>query len=144
MKLRRAPDDVRLDLTPMIDVVFLLLTFFLYAVILMVRADTLDVALPSLGSGVAAEARDAITLAIRVDGAIAIDGEIVEKDSVIERLRTLRDARPEAKLLLAVDENGRTGDMVGVTDMLIGAGFTNFSLLATPAGSGEPPADPAP
>ena len=40
MRALRRPDfDARIEIMPLIDVVFLLLTFFIYAMVLMIRAE---------------------------------------------------------------------------------------------------------
>ena len=63
-RVRRMGDDARVELTPMIDVVFLLLTFFVFSIVLMIRADVLDVQLPELTAGENAERVTPITIAI--------------------------------------------------------------------------------
>ena len=45
--LRRSEHETRVEMMPLIDVVFLLLTFFIYAMVLMVRAEVLPVPLES-------------------------------------------------------------------------------------------------
>ena len=44
---RRQPIEPRLELTPLIDVVFLLLTFFVFAMVLSARLEVTDVRLPA-------------------------------------------------------------------------------------------------
>lgn len=135
MKLRRsnASGDVRLELTPLIDVVFLLLTFFIFSMILLIRADLLDVRLPTLGSAQTANPGPGITVAIRADGSIAVDGEPVEDSAMIEAIRSKRESNPEARLLLAVDSASPAGSLLGVADRLVAAGLGEFSLLAMPS-----------
>ena len=48
---RNPPPTVTAELTPLIDVVFLLLTFFILAAVLMVRVDVLGIRLPTLAAG---------------------------------------------------------------------------------------------
>ena len=45
-KLRTSLHEPRLEMTPLLDVVFLLLTFFAFSMLVMVRADVVDVDLP--------------------------------------------------------------------------------------------------
>jgi biopolymer transport protein ExbD len=132
MKMRRQQSELRLELTPLIDVIFLLLTFFIFAMILMIRADVLDVSLPTLGSAGTSQPGVAITVAVTADGSVAVDGQPVPIEELVETLKASREKSPDARLLLAVDQTGRTGDMLAVTDALIGAGITDFSVLATP------------
>ncbi len=140
-RVRRSSAGVRLELTPLIDVVFLLLTFFVFSVVLMVRADTLDVSLPELSSGRAADGARAITIAIDKDGAIFVEGEEVGLEAVADRVREIRgEIGEDARLLLAVDEGGRAGDLLGLANELSAEGLGEFSVLGRPgeaAGAGE-------
>ncbi len=39
LRIRRPQHEARVEIMPLIDVIFLLLTFFIYAMVLMVRAE---------------------------------------------------------------------------------------------------------
>lgn len=128
-------------MTPLIDVVFLLLTFFVFASMLMVRARVLDVRLPTLRAGERAPAGDAITVAVRADGSVAVQGETLTLEEIPGRVRTLREAAPDARLLVAADEGGETGDFLALVDALTAAGLGEFQLVGSGA-RGEAPQPP--
>lgn len=121
--------DVHVELTPMIDVVFLLLTFFVFSIVLMVRADVLDVNLPELASGRAAERAVPITIAIRKSGDVFVNSELVLIEGVIERVQGLRAELGEGPLVLAVDTRAQAGIMITLADKLTGAGLGEFSII---------------
>lgn len=132
-RVRRSSAGVRLELTPLIDVVFLLLTFFVFSVVLMVRADVLDVRLPELSAGRSAEGARTITVTIDDQGRVFVEGEAVGRGGVGERVRALRAERGEdSPILLAVDESGRAGDLIRLADELSAAGLGEFSVLGRP------------
>ena len=144
MRLRRsASGDAKLELTPLIDVVFLLLTYFIFSMILMTRADVLDVRLPTLGAAGQIDPGVAITVALTSDGSLAVNGDAVDLAGVAARITELREAEPDARVLLAVDVNGTAGDMLRVTDALLAAGISDFSVLAQPGGAESQPRTPA-
>jgi len=128
-RVRRMSDDPRVELTPMIDVVFLLLTFFVFSIVLMVRADVLNVRLPDLSSGQNAERVTPITIAITESGDLVINREPVTIDEVIDRVNALKELEPEAPLLLAVDTRSESGVMIEIIDLLVGAGLSDFSFI---------------
>lgn len=131
---------MRLELTPLIDVVFLLLTFFVFSLVLMVRADVLDVKLPELGAGRTAERVPAITIVIDEEGALFVEGEPAELDEIGDRVRAIRDERGEAApLLLAVDAQGRSGDLIELADTLNAEGIGEFSVIGRPTSDGDTP-----
>lgn len=126
----------------MIDVVFLLLTFFIFSIALMVRADVLGVSLPDLTSGRAAERVDPITVTLRADGSLRLMGEAVERERLVDSIRSLRESRPDAPVLLAADVDAGAGSLIELADALVGAGITQFSVVGRPA-SAEPRGVPA-
>lgn len=132
-RVRRLGDDPHVELTPMIDVVFLLLTFFVFSIVLMVRADVLDVRLPELKSGQNAERVTPITIAITDTGALLINRESVVMGSVVDRVKLLRDAQPQAPILLAVDTRSPAGVMIELADTLTGASLGEFSIIGREA-----------
>ncbi|MEZ6317804.1 MAG: biopolymer transporter ExbD [Phycisphaerales bacterium] len=136
-RVRRSVPEVRLDLTPLIDVVFLLLTFFLFSMVLMVRADVLDVKLPEIGSGRPGERASAITVSIDKDGSVFVNGDPFTVDEVAAEVQRLRAESAEAPVLIAVDEGGRAGRLIELADVLRGAGITEFSVIGRPSPARE-------
>lgn len=128
-RVRRLDTATRIELTPMIDVVFLLLTFFVFAMVLMVRADVLNVTLPELTSGSQTERTEPITVALLADGSFALMGEPVEPDAFIEAVKALRTERPDAPVLLAADVGADAGALIELADRLVGAGISQFSVM---------------
>lgn len=116
-------------MTPLIDVVFLLLTFFLFSVVLMVRARVLDVALPPVGAALPGVETRAVTIALRADGDLFLEGEAVAMDDLAPRLRQLKAEEPSLKILIAADEGGRSGSLLGLIDTLMNAGITDFGII---------------
>ena len=116
-------------MTPLIDVVFLLLTFFIFSLVLMVRAETLNVDLPTLRGGSTADSRESITIAITPDGIAAVEGEPAEPIDIPVLVAELLERRPAARLLIAVDDQAPAGAVLRVVDALAEAGITDFALL---------------
>lgn len=128
-RVRRMGDDARVELTPMIDVVFLLLTFFVFSIVLMVRADVLDVQLPELDAGQSAERITPITIAVREDGTLALNRESADMSTLIDQLTQIREDYPEAPLLIAADTRSTSGVLIELVDTLVGAGEADFSIV---------------
>lgn len=129
LHLRRHSPEPRLEMTPLIDVVFLLLTFFIMALVLMVRAELLNVRLPTITAGTPARPEEAVTVAIDVEGRVFVDGEPTMVAEVVERVRDRREARPDARLLIAVDEGGRNESLLGLLNELARSGLTDFAIV---------------
>ena len=138
-RARRTNQEVRVEITPMIDVVFLLLTFFIFSIVLMVRADVLDVNLPELSTGKSAESVVPITVAIEEDGSLILNREPVEANEIIGMLNELRANAPETPIVLAVDTGSDAGVLIELVDRLTVAGIDSFSIIGKRASPEQAP-----
>lgn len=132
--LRRTEHETRVEMMPLIDVVFLLLTFFIYAMVLMVRAEVLPVPLESYASGVAAEPRSSISITIAVDGNIYVGQTIVSLQDVADVVRLKLEDNPEAAIYLVVEDGEAMVDrgplLTGTWDQLRSQGLEIFLVGA--------------
>ena len=102
--LRRTEHDTRVEIMPLIDVVFLLLTFFIYAMVLMVRAEVLPVPFESYLSGETATTKPAVSITIAVDGNIYVGTSVVTLDELVESVRGKLSDKPESVLYLVMED----------------------------------------
>lgn len=128
-------------MTPLMDVMFLLLTFFIFAFAVMVRLKVTDVRLPPAGKGADAPRGQTITLTLRATGEIRVQDRTLPLDEVSAEIHRLRAAQGEGALLIAVDEAAPAGDLMLLVDALRDGGFTDLRFLRalTPR-----PAEPQP
>jgi biopolymer transport protein ExbD len=124
-------------MTPLLDVVFLLLTFFIFALVLMVRAEVLDISLPALSSGDPARPGSAITITLDAAGVVHVNGQETSRDDLVDRVRTLQEQIGQelgepARLFVAADERGRSGDLINLIDTLAHSGLGDFSVVGRP------------
>lgn len=145
-RVRSNLDEPRLEVMPLVDVIFLLLTFFVFAMVLMVRADALDVALPRLGAGEPVERGELITIAIRDDGSVFVNGDAVPIETVGEETaRRIAERPPESagvRVVIAADERGATRELLRVLDALAGAGVGDVAIMGRPAEGPDPATAP--
>lgn len=144
IRFRRSSPEVRFEMTPLIDVVFLLLTFFIFALVLMVRANVLDVALPEVGSGPAAGGTT-VTIAINKANLLFVDGEPIESAALVETVRAKMAERPGARLVIAADRASASGVLIGLADLLSREGLGAIDIIGVePAGVGAGAGEPEP
>lgn len=129
-------------MTPLIDVVFLLLTFFVFSMALLVRAEVLDLRLPAVTGGAAP--RDVVTVAIDREGQLFVDGQATTLADVAVQAEGRLEERAGAALVVAVDETVDSGALVEVMMALQAAGLSDFGIIGRPEGASEPDAPPAP
>ena len=102
MKLRksRQPKRGRIEIIPMIDVMFFLLVTFMLASLSMQSLHSLPVNLPR-GQAAPMQAKTAITLTVTADSQIFLDKTPVTLGSLTETLKPM--LRPDSKIILAAD-----------------------------------------
>ncbi|MEM8710167.1 MAG: biopolymer transporter ExbD, partial [Planctomycetota bacterium] len=101
---------------PMIDVVFLLLIFFMVATTFSEAEKQMDLDLPSAESGevAAPESKDIEVYVLR-DGRIQIEGEVVNQDRMIEIFSRAARENPETPVTIRGD---RVAQLQVVTDVM--------------------------
>jgi biopolymer transport protein ExbD len=137
-RARRAISEPRLELTPLLDVMFLLLTFFIFAFVLMVRLEVTDIRLPVARAGQGVERAPSLTVSVRADGSLALENQPTTLDTVAQSIDAVRQNAPTTQLFIAVDERAPAGVVFLLMDQLRASGHTDLRFLRTPAATSEP------
>ena len=119
-----------LNLTSLIDVLFLLLIFFMLTSTFR-RTGELELELPDSSTSAPAEAgqqRRPTEIALRADGQVLIDGAPVRQEQLVEVLRQRKSDDPEAKVVLNAEAAARHADVVQLIDIVRSLGFAGLSL----------------
>lgn len=103
---RRSEFAPRLELLPLIDVVFLLLTFFIYAMITLFQAQVLDVDLTPVAAGETASRSPNHTITISLDGQLYFDARRMTRPEVEEQLARIGRMSPQPIVYLATQAPG--------------------------------------
>lgn len=112
MKLRRSrqPRRGRIEIIPMIDVMFFLLATFMLASLSMQQLDAVQVNLPQ-GTAAPMEAKAPVTLTVTPDGKLFLDQTAVTLDSLAPTLKTMLDTA-DPKVIVAADDAAPNGVIV--------------------------------
>ncbi|MFZ0484870.1 MAG: biopolymer transporter ExbD [Desulfobacterales bacterium] len=120
---------VRIEMLPLIDIVFLLLVFFIYAMLSMAVHRGLPVLLPS---SVSAKIDKELILSITVksDGTLYVDKEQVSLNDLASFLKTKSASEKEVGILLFADRSLSYQNLFQVLDQIKMAGIHRISLQA--------------
>ncbi|MEE9157700.1 MAG: biopolymer transporter ExbD [Gammaproteobacteria bacterium] len=121
--------SIGVNLTPLIDMVFILLIFFLVTSSF-VKESGIDVNRPTAQTATRKE-RGNIIIAINKDGEIWIDKQQVDVRSVRSHIERLHAQNPEGTVIILADQDSRTGLMVKVIDQARLAGVGNVAIAAS-------------
>ena len=107
----------RIELLPMIDVVFLLLVFFIYAMLSMVVHRGMKVDLPT-GSTARLDKRQYVSISIDADNAIRVQDQPVTLDEVAVAVQRHRADNADLPVFIAGDQHADLGLALQILDRL--------------------------
>lgn len=129
----RKPDQSEQTL-PLVNIVFLLLIFFMIAGKL-TEPDAFEIALPESTSEASPE-RLPVTVSISADGRLAVQGEELELDDLQSYLKSQESADETLSVRLKADGTVDAQRVIEVMDRLRNAGIEKVWMLTT-SGDGE-------
>ncbi len=123
----------RTDITPLIDVVFMLLLFFIVTTTF--AEDTFfPIRLPTGRHTTVRGPAEAVTVEISRDGELALERRFIPSQrDLYERLRRLKQNDGFRSVIIKADEQADAGALVAVLDVLRGLEITEFAVTAEPA-----------
>jgi len=127
-----AEEDADINMTPMLDIVFIMLIFFIVSTSF-VREAGVDINRPAANSGEAKEGT-AVMLAITEEGDIWLDRRLVDMRMIRPVMERIKTEQPDPSVVIQADEKARTGILVKVMDQLRLSGVTNISVATKPGG----------
>jgi biopolymer transport protein ExbD len=123
-------DELVLNLAPMIDVVFLLLIFFMVATTFVEKEKEMGLDLPQAESGEEAERTpDEVVINLMRDGRILVAGEEVDRSALIESLTRVARRDPETPVTIRGDKEVFHQHVVSVMDACRVAGLSNLGVM---------------
>jgi biopolymer transport protein ExbD len=129
----RIDDDdgiTEINVTPLVDVMLVLLVIFLVASIYIVK-EAIEVELPKAAT--AGETLDT-TLAIVIDreGHLYLNGRPTEESIIGQACAAAAAKDSNAQAIIAADQNVKHGDVIRVIDMVRSNGLTRFAINVKP------------
>ncbi|GJL78910.1 MAG: biopolymer transport protein ExbD [Nitrospinaceae bacterium] len=125
-QIRNRKKPFRLDITPLIDVVFLLLIFFMLT--FSVEGQGIDINFPGPGPEVS-HLTTPLTLTVNKEGSILIDDETIDFDFLVPELKEKLILRKDKSLTVEIHEKVQYDLFVRVLDLAKKAGAENFSII---------------
>lgn len=106
----------QVNIVPMIDVTFSLLTFFIMSSLFLTRSQGLPVNLPSAATTQQSRTPQKITVSVDEKGTVSLNRQPVAVDNLTEQVRTLVNNNPDALVVINADRKVEHGLIVTIMD----------------------------
>ena len=153
MKLSAGRKGVRyqpmaeINVTPMVDVMLVLLVIFMITAPLLTVGVPLD--LPKTKAATLSEQTEPLVVSIKKDGKIFIQETETDLEALVPRLAVITENKPDTRIFVRADKGLTYGEVMKVMGSVAAAGFSRVALIAdmpspAPAPGKKPPPPPKP
>ena len=125
---RRSSGPIELNMGPLMDLVFLLLIFFIVTTTF-VKETGIEVHRPSAKTA-AKQEKSTILIGVSKEGTIYMENRVIDIRAVRAHVEKLLAENPEAGVILVADKKSETGIIVNVIDQCRLAGAKGVSVAA--------------
>lgn len=128
-KHKHKQDEADIDLTPMLDIVFIMLIFFIVTTSF-VKEIGIDVNRPTDAPPQTKEETAVVLIEIMENGSIMMEGRTVDVRAVQANVERARAEKPDASVVVSAAKAADAGIMVQVLDQARKAGALNVSIAS--------------
>ncbi|MBC6402842.1 MAG: biopolymer transporter ExbD [Hyphomonadaceae bacterium] len=129
-RFRRHRLNAEINVTPLVDVMLVLLIVFMIAAPLL--SVGVPVELPKTDARSLPSQQEPITITVDREGAVFLQDREVTLDLLVERLRAIAGNGYEERIYLRADESSDYGAVMKVMARVNAAGFSNLGLVTDP------------
>lgn len=129
-------EEARIELIPLIDVIFCILTFFLLAALQLTRQQAVNVDLPKADTGTVQMQEMKLFVSIDQIGQTYVDKQPVSREQLYQLLVAYKRNQPEGLIVLSASKMASYNDVMQVLDLLREVGGDRVALATLP-GTGE-------
>ena len=131
-KQRREEEEATIDMTPMLDIVFIMLIFFIVTTSFVKEAG-IQVNKPKANNRTNEPSAN-IFIAIKDNGEIHMDRRVVDAERVGANIERMLAEQPTDTVVIQADVEAKHGVVVKVMDQIKEAGIDKISIAAAPGG----------
>ena len=127
----RAVRKARIEIVPLIDIIFFLLATFVMVSLSMVKNQGIAVNLPAAATSEPQERTDPATVTIAADGTLYFNKEAVTREQLSARLQALKAGDAEPRVFVNGDAKAEFGLAVAVLDEARRLGIVKIAIETT-------------
>ena len=134
---RQALSKARIEIIPMIDVIFFLLVFFMISTLSMTVNRGLPVNLPTAATS-QKEVGESMALTLTQDGELFLNREPIALQDLGQRVKAALATNAQLMIIINADGQARHSSVVEILDELRGAGVSRLAIAVKPAKKPSP------
>jgi len=128
---QRESDEAEINITPMLDIVFIMLIFFIVTTSF-VKEKGIEVSRPSNTPPIEVKTnKGPIVVKIDASGNIMLKGRILDRQAVEANIEREKAEKPESPLIIAAHPDADTDALVTILDAAQAAGVASVSVSTT-------------
>lgn len=128
MQFKNEEEDYKMDMTPMIDVVFLLLIFFMVSTSFVDFSRRMDISLPESKASVQTEKRKTFTIEMGIEGHISMNGREVTLETLEKTLEEESKNATQKSVIIKADKGIPYGKVVTIMGIAKSLNITDISI----------------
>jgi biopolymer transport protein ExbD len=130
--------EARIEIIPLIDIMFFLLASFMLVSLSMVNLKSLKVNLPTATTATPDSAKDLADISVDKNGSVYLDKKPIGRNELRRALAAALAADPRLRVLISGDQRALHGDVVEVLDAVRAAGIDKVAIDIRPAPAEQP------
>lgn len=138
-KLPLESAEARIEIIPLIDIMFFLLAAFMLVSLSMVNLQSVKVNLPAATLATSETPKGLVNIAVDKAGLVFLDRQPVGRSELAAKLADARKANGALRVLLSGDQDARHGDIIRVLDLVRSTGIDRVAFEIRSPSTVRPP-----
>lgn len=124
----RTSRRARIEIIPLIDIMFFLLATFMMVSLSMVKNQAVPVKLPVASTSAPQDRKDFTSITVNKEGDFFFNKEQIKRDDLAARLQALKAAQPDPKIFINGDGKTEFDNVVAILDETRKAGISKVAI----------------
>ena len=131
--------EARIEIVPLIDIMFFLLATFMLVSLSMVNLKSVKVNLPTATQANSDAKKDIVDISVDKAGTVYLDRRLVADAELTRSLLSAKRQNPNLRVFISGDKDARHGDVIHALDLVRAAGIDRIAFEIQPPHGGTTP-----
>jgi biopolymer transport protein ExbD len=123
-----AENEARIEIIPLIDIMFFLLAAFMLVSLSMVKLNAVKVNLPAATKATTDARKDLVSISVDKSGVAYLETKPMANNELVFALSALLKTNTEPRVFISGDRDARHGDVIRVLDLVRSAGIEKVAF----------------